>query len=161
REPGFVRLAERASACALGGARGRSPRRARAASRRAAPRRRRRLDSPPARLTPAGGRAFILPFFLSAHPELVEGRLARIRSRAALSAAFSIGTFGAAAGSAVAGSTLDRFGGAPVLGSAVLAGTVLLFVAASANSLLVFDLAWGLGTAAVGARGFYHVTMAL
>ena len=58
-------------------------------------------------------------------------------SRGALSAAFSIGAFGAAAGSAVAGRALDRFGGAPVLGSAVLLGTVLLFVAASAAAVLL------------------------
>jgi MFS family permease len=78
-----------------------------------------------------------------------------------LSAAFSLGMLVSGLGATVAGRLLDQFGSRPVMLGSLLIGSTLLFVAASANSLLLFFIAWGAGGGIIGAGLFYNVTMAI
>ncbi len=82
-------------------------------------------------------------------------------SRGALSTAFSISAIAGATGSLLAGRSIDRFGGAPALVVAVVAGGGLLLVAAEAGSEVVFVATWGAGSGIVSAGAFYNVTMPL
>jgi MFS family permease len=78
-----------------------------------------------------------------------------------LSAAFTfsslIGGFGGAAG----GWLLDRYGGRPVLLGSLLVGSGFLLLSASAGTLPVFIVTWGIGGGVISAGLFYNVTMAL
>ncbi len=80
-------------------------------------------------------------------------------SRGALSSAFSISALAGAAGAPLAGRSVDRFGGAPALVTAVVVGGGLMLVAAEATDARLFVAAWGAGTGIVGAGAFYTVTM--
>ncbi len=78
-----------------------------------------------------------------------------------LSFAFTLSFLIVGLGAAVAGWLLDRVGGRPVMLSSLAIGSVLLMVNASAESLPVFIITWGVGGGILGAGLFYNVTMAL
>ena len=78
-----------------------------------------------------------------------------------VSAAFSLSLLGGGLGAIFAGRLLDKVGARPVMLVSLAAGSVLLLVAASAESAAVFILAWGLGGGIISAGLFYNVTMAI
>lgn len=78
-----------------------------------------------------------------------------------LSIAFTISMLVGGVGGAASGWLLDRFGGRPILLVSMAAGSLLLALAASASSLAMFVVAWGLGGGVISAGLCYNVTMAL
>lgn len=82
-------------------------------------------------------------------------------SNGALSGAFSLGLLVSGIGAIFTGRFLDQIGSRPVMLGSLLAGSALLLTAASAGSLLVFVIGWGVGGGIIGAGLFYNVTMAL
>jgi len=78
-----------------------------------------------------------------------------------LSFAFTLSFLVVGVGAALAGWMLDRVGGRPVMLGALVIGSALLLVNASAQSLPLFIVTWGLGGGILGAGLFYNVTMAL
>lgn len=78
-----------------------------------------------------------------------------------VSAAFSLSLLGGGLGAIFAGRLLDKVGARPVMLVSLAAGSVLLLVAASAESPVAFILAWGLGGGIISAGLFYNVTMAI
>jgi len=82
-------------------------------------------------------------------------------SDGALSGAFSLGMLVSGMGALLAGRLLDQVGSRPVMLGSLIIGSTLLFTAASAKSLPVFVLCWGVGGGIIGAGFFYNVTMAV
>ncbi|MCZ6544924.1 MAG: MFS transporter, partial [Chloroflexi bacterium] len=78
-----------------------------------------------------------------------------------VSAAFSLSLLGGGLGAIFAGRVLDKVGARPVMLVSLAAGSVLLLVAASAESSTAFIVAWGLGGGIISAGLFYNVTMAI
>ena len=78
-----------------------------------------------------------------------------------VSAAFSLSLLGGGLGAIFAGRVLDKVGARPVMLVSLAAGSVLLLVAASAETAAVFIVAWGLGGGIISAGLFYNVTMAI
>jgi len=78
-----------------------------------------------------------------------------------LSAAFTLSSLIGGFGGAASGWLLDRFGGRPILLGSLVIGSAFLFLAASAETLPLFIVAWGIGGGAISAGLFYNVTMAL
>ena len=64
-------------------------------------------------------------------------------SNGALSGAFSLGLLVSGIGAIFTGRLLDQIGSRPVMLGSLLAGSALLLTAASAGSLLVFVIGWG------------------
>lgn len=79
----------------------------------------------------------------------------------ALSGAFTLSLLLGGGVAPAAGWMLDRSGGRPVLLGSLLIGAVFLLLAASARSLPMFVITWGIGGALVSGGLFYSVTMAL
>ena len=77
-----------------------------------------------------------------------------------LSASFAIGQVLIGGGSVAGGMLLDRRGGRTVFGAAAVIGGSSLLVVSIATSPAVFAAAASIGMGALGALGFYHVTMA-
>jgi MFS family permease len=82
-------------------------------------------------------------------------------SDGALSGAFSLGLLVSGIGAVFAGHFLDQIGNRPVMLGSLIIGSALLLTAASAGSLFVFIIGWGLGGGIIGAGLFYNVTMAV
>lgn len=82
-------------------------------------------------------------------------------SDGALSGAFSLGMLVSGMGALLAGRLLDQVGSRPVMLGSLIIGSALLLTAASAKSLPVFVLCWGVGGGIIGAGFFYNVTMAV
>ena len=82
-------------------------------------------------------------------------------SDSALAGAFSLSILVSGVGAILTGRLLDRVGSGPVMMSSLSIGASLLLVAASAKTLSVFILAWGVGGGVIGAGFFYNVTMAI
>ncbi len=78
-----------------------------------------------------------------------------------LSIAFTVSMFVGGVGGAASGWLLDRLGGRPILIGSLAAGSLLLLLAAGAQSLASFIAAWGLGGGIISAGLFYNVTMAM
>jgi len=78
-----------------------------------------------------------------------------------LSIAFTVSMFVGGFGGAASGWLLDRLGGRPILLGSLVIGGLLLLVAASARTLTLFIIAWGLGGGIISAGLFYNVTMAM
>ncbi|MFT7601793.1 MAG: MFS family permease [Acidimicrobiales bacterium] len=80
-------------------------------------------------------------------------------SETMLAGAFSVGIFGIGAGSLFGGRLLDRLDTRRVFAIAALVGGGALAMASYASNVWVFVGLSALGMAALGALGFYHVTM--
>jgi MFS family permease len=78
-----------------------------------------------------------------------------------LSSAFTVSGLLGGLGAVVSGRLLDRFGARPVLLGSLIIGSLLLFVASTADSPLIFVGAWGLGGGVISAGLLYQVTMSL
>ncbi len=81
-------------------------------------------------------------------------------SIATLGAAYAVGQLLAGLAGAAGGRLLDLHGGRTTFAVGALVGAPLLAVAAAAQTLTVFFVAFALGAGVVGGTGFYHVTMA-
>lgn len=77
-----------------------------------------------------------------------------------LSVSFAVGQVLSGAGSIVGGGMLDRRGGRTVFLAAAAIGGSSLFVVSLSTRPVVFATAAAIGMGALGALGFYHVTMA-
>jgi MFS family permease len=82
-------------------------------------------------------------------------------SNGAISAAFSIATLTGGVVALGTGRLLDRFGGQPVMGTTLVAGSALLVASSYAEDARQFVLAWGAGGAIITAGLFYNTTMAI
>lgn len=78
-----------------------------------------------------------------------------------LSSTYTLSLLIGGAGALLSGWTLDRFGARPVLLGTLVVGSAFLLAAASAQSLVVFVVGWGVGAGVIAAGLFYNVTMAL
>ena len=82
-------------------------------------------------------------------------------SNGALSTAFSLGLLISGVGAMFTGRLLDAVGSRPVMSGSLIVGSVLLYLTASAESLPMFIVGWGVGGGIIGAGLFYNITMAI